>query len=127
MHCNLDAFRAHCKAHREYWEWVAVRNDERYQTNAGHGRGYDSKNLMHTLRLLDMAGEIATEGVLRVRRPNREFLLQVRAGEFDYDELVARAEEKLTEVRQAFERCSLPDEPNRYTVNAALGEIRSQF
>ena len=127
MHCNMDAFRAHCKAHREYWEWVAVRNDERYQTNAGHGRGYDSKNLMHTLRLLDMAGEIATEGVLRVRRPNREFLLQVRAGEFDYDELVARAEEKLTEVRQAFERCSLPDEPNRYTVNAALGEIRSQF
>ncbi len=51
MHCNLDAFQAHCKAHREYWEWVTQRNDERYQTNAQHGRGYDSKNLMHTLCL----------------------------------------------------------------------------
>ena len=127
MHCNMDAFRAHCKAHREYWEWVAVRNDERYRTNADHGRGYDSKNLMHTLRLLDMAAEIAAEGVLRVRRPNRDYLLRVRAGEFDYEELVALAEDKLAEVRQAFERCPLPDEPDREAVNAALGEIRLRF
>jgi predicted nucleotidyltransferase len=127
MHCNMDAFRAHCKAHREYWEWVAVRNDERYRTNAEHGRGYDSKNLMHTLRLLDMAAEIAAEGVLRVRRPNRDYLLRVRAGEFDYEELVALAEDKLAEVRQAFERCPLPAEPDREAVNAALGEIRLRF
>jgi predicted nucleotidyltransferase len=127
MHCNMDAFRAHCKAHREYWEWVAVRNDERYRTNADHGRGYDSKNLMHTLRLLDMAAEIAAEGVLRVRRPNRDYLLRVRAGEFDYEELVALAEDKLAEVRQAFERCPLPAEPDREAVNAALGEIRLRF
>src|ERR1035437_9487135 len=69
-------------------------------------RGYNSKNLMHTLRLLDMAAEIAAEGLLRVRRPNRDYLLRVRAGEFDYEELVARAEEKLAEIRQAFEHCS---------------------
>ena len=124
MHCNHDAFKAHCKFHREYWEWVGQRNEERYQTNAGHGRGYDSKNLMHTHRLLDMAHEIATEGVLRVRRPNRDFLLQIRAGEFDYEELVSRAEEKLAEVRQAFDRCNLPDEPDRNAVNRVLQEIR---
>ena len=127
MHCNHDAFRAHCKAHREYWEWVALRNEERYQTNAGHGRGYDSKNLMHTLRLLDMAHEIATEGILRVRRPNRDYLLQVRAGEFDYDTLVGLAEEKLAEVRQAFEKSPLPAEPDRDAVNAVLREIRVGF
>lgn len=67
MQFNHDAFRAHCKAHREYWEWVGQRNEERYTTNTQHGRGYDSKNLLHTLRLLDMAGEIAREGVLRSR------------------------------------------------------------
>jgi hypothetical protein len=74
-----------------------------------------------------MAGEIAIEGVLRVRRPNREYLLRVRAGGFDYEDLVARAEEKLAEIRQAFERCSLPDEPDRDAVNAALREIRLRF
>jgi predicted nucleotidyltransferase len=127
MSCNRDAFRAHCKAHREYWEWVANRNEARFRTNAEHGRGYDSKNLLHTLRLLDMAEEIATEGVLRVRRPNREFLLQVRAGAFDYDELVERAERRLERVRDAFARSSLPDEPDRERVNALLVQIRREF
>ena len=127
MSCNHDAFRAHCKSHREYWEWVGLRNEERYRTNAGHGRGYDSKNLMHTLRLLDMAHEIATEGILRVRRPNRDYLLQVRAGEFDYETLVKLAEEKLEIVRQAFETSPLPDEPDRDAAIAVLREIRAGF
>jgi predicted nucleotidyltransferase len=124
MHFNRDAFQAHCKAHREYWEWVGQRNEERYATNASHGRGYDSKNLMHTLRLLDMAGEIAAEGVLRIRRPNRDYLLRVRSGEFAYEDLVAKAEEQLAEVQAAFERCPLPDHPDREQVNTMLVEIR---
>lgn len=127
MHFNQDAFQAHCKAHREYWEWVANRNEERYRTNTDHGRGYDSKNLMHTLRLLDMAGEIATEGILRIRRPNRDFLLQVRTGEFGYDELVAMAESKLHEITTAFESSDLPDTPDRNRVNERLVEIRARF
>lgn len=127
MHCNQDAFQAHCKAHREYWEWVANRNNERYQTNAQHGRGYDSKNLMHTLRLLDMAHEIATGGTLEIRRPDREFLLRVRAGEFDYEELVTRADAKLAQVLEAFAQSELPDAPDRALVNRLLVEIRGRF
>ena len=127
MHCNLDAFQAHCKAHREYWEWVTQRNEERYQTNAQHGRGYDSKNLMHTLRLLDMAGDIATEGVLRIRRPNREYLLRVRAGEFEYEALVSEAENKLARIQAAFQHSSLPEQPDRVQVNEVLVDIRSGF
>ncbi len=127
MACNIDAFKAHCRKHREYWEWVEMRNAQRYQTNTEHGRGYDSKNLMHTLRLLDMAEEIAREGVIRVRRPNREFLLRVRNGEFGYDELVARAEEQMGRVEAAFERSDLPDAPDRERVNALLVEMRGEF
>lgn len=127
MHFNRDAFQAHCKAHREYWEWVGQRNPERYATNAQHGRGYDSKNLMHTLRLLDMAGEVAREGVLRIRRPNREFLLKVRAGDFEYEDLVARAERQLGEVQEAFEHSALPAEPDRDEVNALLVRVRKEF
>jgi len=127
MQFNHDAFRAHCKAHREYWEWVSQRNEERYTTNAQHGRGYDSKNLLHTIRLLDMAGEIARERVLRIRRPNREYLLRVRSGEFEYEDLVARAEEQLTEVIAAFEASNLQDQPDRERVNRLLVEIREAF
>lgn len=127
MHFNQDAFRAHCKAHREYWEWVGQRNEERYATNVEHGRGYDSKNLMHTLRLLEMAGEIAREGVLRIRRPNRDFLLRVRSGEFEYEELVARAEEQMADVVSAFEKSTLQEKPERDRVNRLLVEIRESF
>ena len=93
-------------------------------TNASHGRGYDSKNLMHTLRLLDMAEDIATEGIIRVRRPNRDFLLQVRAGEFEYEELVAWAEERLARANAAFEKSKLPERPDRDRINRLLVEIR---
>ena len=127
MQFNHDAFRAHCKAHREYWEWVDQRNEERYLTNSQHGRGYDSKNLLHTIRLLDMAGEIAREGVLRVLRPNRDFLLRVRSGEFEYQDLVGRAEEQLTDVIAAFDKSTLPDQPDREQVNRLLVEIRENF
>jgi predicted nucleotidyltransferase len=127
LHLNMDAFKAHCKAHREYWEWVSQRNEARYRTNVEHGRGYDSKNLLHTLRLLDMAGEIATEGELRVRRENRDFLLRVRNGEFSYEELVERAETQLAEVQAAFERSPLPDEPDRRLVSSVLVSIREEM
>jgi predicted nucleotidyltransferase len=127
MSFNEDAFKAHCKAHREYWDWVAKRNEERYAMNAAHGRGYDSKNLLHTLRLLDMAGEIARDGVIRVRRPNRDFLLKVRAGSFSYDELVGRAEKQLEQVLADFECSALPDAPDRGKVNEVLVGIRRAF
>jgi predicted nucleotidyltransferase len=127
MHFNEDAFKAHCRAHREYWQWVAERNEHRYNTNAAHGRGYDSKNLMHTIRLLEMAGEIAREGILRIRRPNREFLLQIRAGEFSYDDLVARAEALHATLPDAFAASSLPEAPDRTAINRILIEIRAAF
>ncbi|WP_221285237.1 DNA polymerase beta superfamily protein [Haloferula luteola] len=122
-----DAFQAHCKAHREYWEWVELRNEERYATNAQHGRGYDSKNLLHTLRLLDMAEEIARDRVIQVRRPNRDFLLKVRAGEFEYEDLVARAEDKLESVKAAFAASALPHFPDRDAASELLQELRSEF
>jgi predicted nucleotidyltransferase len=127
MHCNHDAFSAHCKAHQEYWAWVAERNEDRYLTNMEHGRGYDSKNLMHTLRLLEMAEDIATQGRLVVRRPNREALLAIRAGEFSYEELLSRAEQQLARVETAFDRCSLPSAPDHDAARKSVLMIRHQF
>lgn len=45
----------------------------------------------------------------------------------DFDSLVSLAEEKLAEVRQAFESPPLPEEPHRDAVNAVLPEIRAEF
>lgn len=82
---------------------------------------------MHTIRLLEMAGEIAREGTLRIRRPNRDFLLQIRSGRFPYDELVARAEALHESLPCAFATSSLPDTPDRAAINRILIEIRAAF
>lgn len=127
LSCNTDAFKAHCRAHREYWKWVGERNEDRYQTNQNHGRDYDSKNIMHTFRLLDMALEIAREGIVRVRRPNAGWLLEVREGKFSYDEIMEITEEKLSEIHEAFEKSSLPEEPDRTRISEVLREVQEEF
>ncbi len=49
------------KQYHAYWQWVEERNEARYQQNIEHGRSYDSKNMMHTFRLLYIALGIAIE------------------------------------------------------------------
>lgn len=58
---NKDGYTRYCKDYKEYWDWVRKRNDDRYQTNQEHGKGYDSKNMMHCIRLTRMAIEIAEQ------------------------------------------------------------------
>lgn len=74
MSFNKDAYSIHCREFAQYWEWVAKRNDTRYENTITHGKNYDTKNMMHTFRLLHMAEEIAAEGRVIVRRSDRSFL-----------------------------------------------------
>jgi hypothetical protein len=112
---------------REYWEWVEKRNAERYQNTVQHGKNYDAKNMLHVFRLLQMAGEIAATGQVQVRRPNREFLLQIRRGEFEYEALVTQAEELVTQVEAAFAHSALPDAPDRAAAEQLLRQVRRDF
>ena len=64
---NKDGYSSYCRDYREYWEWVEKRNQERYENTLQHGKNYDAKNMMHTIRLLDMADEIATQKRVIVR------------------------------------------------------------
>lgn len=127
MNFNKDGFKKYCREYREYHDWLSNRNEARYATNVAHGRNYDSKNLMHTFRLLDMAEEIARDGRITVRRPNREDLMRIRRGEFEYEELIARAEEKIERIEALFAAADLREEPDREALEGALVEIREQW
>jgi hypothetical protein len=124
---NRNGYSTYCRAFREYWEWVEKRNAERYQNTVQHGKNYDAKNMLHVFRLLQMAGEIAETGQLNVRRPNREFLLQIRRGEFEYEALVTEAEQLVARVDAAFVHSNLPDAPNRETAEQLLQRVRHAF
>lgn len=124
LHFNKDGYQVYCKDYREYWDWVEARNPERYANTVSHGKNYDAKNMLHTFRLLDMAEEIARYGEIRVRRPNRDFLLRIRAGEFLYEDLVQQAEEKIVLIEELFEGSGLPDVPDMERVEEVLAEVR---
>jgi predicted nucleotidyltransferase len=124
---NRNGYSVYCRAYREYWDWVAKRNKERYENTVQHGKNYDAKNMLHVFRLLQMAEEIALTGEIRVRRPNREFLLQIRRGEFAYAQLIAEAEQLVARVDAAFTASILPAAPDKAAAEATLRQVRQSF
>ena len=124
---NRNGYSTYCRVFREYWEWVAKRNTERYENTVQHGKNYDAKNMLHVFRLLQMAEEIALTGEIQVRRPNRDFLLRIRRGESEYAELVAEAEQLVERVAAAFAASTLPPAPDRAAAEATLRRVRQQF
>jgi uncharacterized protein len=127
LYFNRDGYSVYCKEYREYWDWVAKRNDERYRNTKSHGKKYDAKNMMHVFRLLEMAIEIGNEKKVNVKRQNREFLLDIKAGKYDYDELLKMAYERQKEMEFAFENSKLPDKPDLVMINDLTYRLRDKF
>lgn len=129
MHFNKDGYSTYCREYKEYWDWAAERNEERYQSTLRHGQHYDAKNMMHTFRLLSMAEEIAVHKKVIVQRPEaeRDFLLRIRAGEFPFESLMAQVEAKLASIELRYAQCDLPETPDSLHAEALLVEIRERF
>lgn len=124
---NRDGYSVHCRKYNEYQEWLLKRNEVRYAGTLQHGRKYDAKNMMHVFRLLLMAKEIAEEKKINVFRSDREFLLSVKSGEFEYEELIAKAEALKAGLAELYQHSGLPEFPDRETLNKLLVEIRELF
>lgn len=128
MSYNEDGYQSHCRMYKEYKEWEAKRNPQRYLENLE--KDFDRKNMMHCVRLLTMGIEIATTGQVNVDRTNidREFLLNIRLGNTTYEEIIAYADAKKNELQTAIEKCDfLPDKIDMNEVNNILINIRKTF
>ncbi|SMC81140.1 nucleotidyltransferase domain-containing protein [Moheibacter sediminis] len=127
LYFNREAYSTYCKQYREYWEWVEKRNETRYESTISHGKNYDAKNLMHTFRLLNMAKEIAVDGKLNVRRTDRNYLLDIKNGKFEYDDLVVEAENLKNDLEELFSKSELKEKPDLEKMNRLIFEIRNEF
>ncbi len=127
LYVNQDGYSSYCKEYREYWEWVAKRNDARYQGNAAHGKDYDAKNMMHTIRLLQVCLEIGETGQLNVHRNNKDELLAIKSGQFEYQELVTRAEGMLEEIEIAYQHADLQEAPDQRRIESILVDMRNEL
>ncbi|MGY4539882.1 hypothetical protein ACVW0P_004323 [Mucilaginibacter sp. UYNi724] len=127
MNFNKDSYSIYCREYKEYQEWEAKRNEQRYQSTLSHGKSYDAKNMMHTFRLLNMAEEIALYRQVIVKRDDRDFLLKIRNGEFEFEELMQMVEEKMEQIKATYEKSSLPDRPDIQMAEDILVRIRMSF
>lgn len=127
MNFNKDGYSVYCREYKEYWKWVEERNEERYMNTLSHGKNYDAKNMMHTFRLLNMAEEIAVHRKVIVKRSDREFLLRVRQGEFEYEELLNMAEDQVEKIAKLYEQSDLPERPDLQKAEGILVRVRESF
>lgn len=127
LYFNKDGYSTYCKEYRAYWDWVGKRNEERYENTQSHGKNYDAKNMMHVFRLLEMAIEIGREGRVNVRRPNRDFLLAIKLGQFEYDDLLKMAEDKQREMEKVFEASKLAEQPDLAFLQDLTYRLRDKF
>jgi len=124
---NREGYSAYCREYHEYWEWVNKRNEERYRGTMQHGKNYDAKNMMHTIRLLQVAEEILTTGRLHIKRPNREELLSIKAGMAEYDDLLKQANGLIERIEAAYVTCLLPESPDVKAIERILAEMRMEL
>lgn len=127
LYFNKDGYSAYCKQYLEYRDWVDKRNEERYNKTMQHGKKYDAKNMMHVFRLLLVAKEIATEGKVNVFRKDRDFLLAIKEGQFEYDELVEKATALKDELPLLYKQSALMDEPDVKLIEETLIKMREVY
>jgi len=124
LYFNKDGYSVHCKDFNEYTTWLENRNVNRYVDTTKHGQKIDGKNLMHCVRLIDMAKEIALDGNITVRRPNAEYLLSIRRGQVSLEEIIEKAEQDIRDLDRMYLASSLPDNVDKEWVNELLLQIR---
>jgi hypothetical protein len=127
MNFNKDSYSVYCREYKEYLEWEGKRNEHRYQSTLLHGKSYDAKNMMHTFRLLNMAEEIALYRQVMVKREDRDFLLKIRNGAFEFDQLMQMVDEKMEAIKAAYAKSALPDRPDTQVAENLLVQIRGEF
>ncbi|MBP5504462.1 MAG: nucleotidyltransferase domain-containing protein [Bacteroidales bacterium] len=121
---NADGYTSHCIKYNEYQDWVKNRNPIRYESNLD--KNYDSKNMCECFRLMQMCIEIARgDGLICDRTGiDRDFLLNIRAHKFEYDELMHIVEDKKVEMDAAIASSTLPDKVDSDFLNNLLLKIR---
>ena len=107
--------RAYTNAKREYDQyenWKKNRNPKRAADEAKYGM--DCKNAYHLVRLCREARELLTTGKLIVKRPDRQELLDIRNGAWNYEQLIDFAEKEEKEMEELYNTTTiLPKTPDR--------------
>jgi len=118
---NRDIYSANHTNWKSYWTWKNNRNEKRSVLEEKFG--YDVKHAMHLIRLLRSGLDILENGIVPVKRPDKDYLLDIRNGKFTYDEIIKESEMLTKKVEEVSKKSSLPNEPNYPLAKALMLEI----
>jgi hypothetical protein len=124
---NKDAYSQHCKDYKEYLEWLEKRNEQRYVDTQKHGQQIDGKNMLHCVRLLNMANEIGQEKGLIIKRKNAKDLLEIRKGKMDLQNIIDMTDDIIDNMDKVYAKSNLPDKVEDNLINELLIKIRKEI
>lgn len=87
----------------------------------------NSKNMLHTIRLLLMCKDIYTKKQIIVERPERNFLLEIKSGKYEYDYLLNYAQELLNEIEELNNVSDLREDLDMDYLNNIIIDFRKHF
>lgn len=124
---NKDAYTIHCKDYKNQKTWEKERNPVRYETNLG--KSYDAKNMSECIRLVRTCTEIANGETYHVNRKgiDADFLLKVRAHEFEYEELMEIATQDIKKMETAIANSTIIESIDETMVNDIMLDIRRKI
>lgn len=101
---------------KQYQGWKASRNPARAETERLYG--YDTKHGMHLVRLMRMCREILEGKGVNVYREDREELIAIRRGAWEYDRLIEWADKEDQEMERLYHASTLPHSPDTDRLDA---------
>lgn len=102
---NYDVYKHDIDEHKNYWNWKTNRNQQRSVLEEQFG--FDTKHASHLVRLLHTGLEILQEHKVYVKRPDAQYLLDIRNGKYSYEEILERAEILDKEIQKAYNNSTL--------------------
>lgn len=111
--------------HQNYWGWRKERNEERWKQQERGELDFDSKNMMHTVRLLLSGRSIMANGhpIVRFEGEALALLMSIREGKMSFDEIMELAQSILADCQKLKERSDLPDACELSQADAVLREV----
>jgi predicted nucleotidyltransferase len=108
-----------------YKKWETERNDKRKVLEAKCG--YDAKHACHLIRLCRMAEEILRDGVVLVKRPDAQELLNIRQGNVPYEAIIEIADAMDAKLDALYKTTTLRDKPDHKGIQKLYKNICTEF
>lgn len=120
---NKQEYQNAKEKHKQYWNWKKNRNQKRSELEEKFH--FDTKHASHLVRLLRMGLEALKDGVINVKRPDADELLDIRNGKWTYNEIIEYAEHMENQVLNVwYKKTHLPKKPNIKLASKVLMEVQ---